>query len=102
MLMRTLARCIAISAFVLGAVHAGIIVDGLNGLDPSTLVPQGGTGGLVIESNSLVGPEFTLSTTTLITQIGAFQDSSCANSVLGVTCSNVYPFLVQVVGVNGS
>ncbi len=96
-------RCVAISVCGLViSIRAGTIVDGLNGLDPSTVFSTPGTGGIVISSEQLVGPEFILTTPTLITEIGAFEEGQCSGDQAGRNCTNQLPFLISVLGVNSN
>jgi hypothetical protein len=77
-------------------VDAAVIVDTLGVATPTTHFSVFGTGGLGISPLNLVGPEFTLPTNMVLTEIGAFVNN-CANIVLGVPqCPATLPFIVQI------
>jgi len=82
-------------------VSGATIVDTLNA-DPGQTFSVFGTGGRSISAPSLIGPQFTLANTTLITQIGGFVEH-CDKIISGIAeCPNRFPFLVQVVAINST
>jgi hypothetical protein len=66
--------------------HAGntTIVDGLNGLSTDFALSHVGTGGYPVTVDQLIGPRFTLSEPTSITEIGGFVDVAGKDSPLVV------------------
>jgi hypothetical protein len=92
---------------VLGASRAGaidaVIVDTLGAATPDTTFSGAGGGGQAIISGlSLVGPRFTLTEETVITEIGGFV-SNCKQITSGVPeCPGTLPFTVQIRPSTGS
>lgn len=64
--------------------HAITIVDGLNGLNTGNDVSVFGTGGYPVNPDQLIGPRFTLSEPTRITEVGGFIDVGGQGSPLEV------------------
>jgi hypothetical protein len=91
---------------VLGASRAGAsdaaIVDTLGAATPDTTFSGEGAGGQGIDASQLVGPRFTLTEETVITEIGGFVNN-CRSIVGGVPqCPGTLPFTVQIRPSTGS
>lgn len=72
------------------------ILNSLTAATPSTEFSALGAGGVSINSAQFVGPKFTLTQPTTITEIGAFVNN-CISIVAGVPqCPNTQPFTVQI------
>ena len=73
------------------------IVDSLGAATPATKFPIIEATGLGIFDDSHVGPQFTLTQTTTLTEIGAFVNTSCITNDDGVAlCSEASPLTVQI------
>jgi len=73
------------------------IVDTLRGVSTSTVFDIGGTGGQVIYAPiSQIGPEFTLTQRTVITEIGGFIDGFLVADGCGSSCPPTLPMIVEI------
>src|SRR5688500_1830047 len=83
-----------------GQVRASAPVSILDSLGTATTASQFGlleSGGLAILENNFVGPQFTLTQPTTLTEIGAFVNSRCVSTEEGVPlCSSPSPLIVQI------
>ena len=77
---------------------AGTIVDTLGAATPATTFSVFGSGGQGITQSQFVGPEFTITELTRISEIGGFVNN-CSGFVDGVPqCPSPPPFVVQIRG----
>src|SRR5947208_1461926 len=75
---------------------AAAIVDTLAIATPTTQFSVFGAGGQAIFSEQFVGPQFTLQSSAVLTEIGAFVNN-CATIFTGVPqCPDTLPFIVQI------
>ena len=73
------------------------ILDSLGMATPATEFPITESSGLAILESQFVGPEFTLTQPTTLTEIGAFVNSRCVIPDSGVPqCSSPDPLIVQI------
>jgi hypothetical protein len=79
------------------------LVDTLGAATPATTFSFLGSGGWSLSANELLGPQFTLTAPTLITEIGGFLNN-CNAVILGVPqCPTTMPLVVQIrPSVNGA
>ena len=79
-----------------GADGQVVVLDSLNGRDPSVPISIFGTGGLSIFDTQHSGPEFEITVPTVITEIGGFVNN-CRSVVSGTPiCPNASPFVVEI------
>ena len=79
-----------------GASDTIAIVDTLGAATPDTVFDGAGTSGTSILPFQYVGPKFTLTQPTTLTEIGAFVNN-CISIINGVPlCPNTLPFIVQI------
>lgn len=72
------------------------IIDSLGDATPHTHFQTSGAGGQGITTDQFVGPEFTLTEPTVLTEIGAFVNN-CKSIISGrPLCPNTLPFTVQI------
>lgn len=93
----TLVSGLLVFASVLPATTATVsIVDSLGQATPTTQFSIFGSAGTSIHFNQFVGPKFTLTQPTTLTEIGAFLNN-CASIIAGVPqCPNPSPLTVQI------
>jgi hypothetical protein len=86
----------AVPGRAVGADGQVLVLDSLNGRDPSVSISIFGTGGLSIFQTQRSGPEFVLTAPTIITEIGGFVNN-CRQVVSGTpNCPNASPFVVEI------
>jgi hypothetical protein len=76
--------------------QAEVILDALGTVTPTTTFSVFGSGGTSISGEQSVGPAFTLTVPTVITEIGGFVNN-CRSIINGQPmCPNRLPFLIQI------
>lgn len=97
-----IATLATVTLFVLSgspSAHASetvVVLDSLGAASPQTTFSVFGSGGQSVFAEQFVGPRFTLSETTVITEIGAFVNN-CSSIISGVPqCPDTLPFIVQI------
>jgi hypothetical protein len=88
--------CILVGFAMPVAADVITVVDSLGAATPSTQFSVFGTGGRSIFSSQFSGPEFTLTASTVLTEIGGFVNN-CKSIIAGVPqCPITLPFVVQI------
>jgi hypothetical protein len=72
------------------------LVDALGAASPATHFSVFGSSGWTINSSQIVGPEFTLTQTTTITEIGGFVNNCASIDEGSPQCPGTVPFKVQI------
>jgi hypothetical protein len=95
-LMLSIFALTAVPGSAAGAEGQVVILDSLNGRDPSVSISIFGTGGLSVFSAQHSGPEFVITVPTVITEIGGFVNN-CRTIVSFIpNCPNASPFVVEI------